>query len=121
MGQANVLQTLVYTLLCATPLPPSIFGASSTTSLTIVQAGMSSAGDNLLFLGNTLPVDSHGLGLNLSSPVQLPGGDPFLLTSLLTPSTVSNVVRENGSSQVDGSGTFISVSFPGFGGVSVGP
>ena len=95
------------------------FGNSFTTSLALAAAASNPA-NNLLYVGDSVPVDAHGISWNLSSAVQLPGGNPFLPSSLVTVVNSSGAVVENGSSRVDASGMSILASIPGFKNTNIG-
>ena len=95
------------------------FGVSFTTPFTIAAVGTASS-NNLLYLGNGFPVDGHGLTWNLSSPVQLPGAGPAVLTSLININNASGVVFESGSSRIDGLGQAVLSSVSGFVNTTIG-
>ena len=95
------------------------FGATVSTPMTIAASGTNSA-DNLLYLGNSLPVDNHGLTWNLSSPVQLPGHGPSTLYSFLNLYNASGVVAEGESSRVDNLGQAVLSNVPGFINTTIG-
>ena len=92
------------------------FGASFSTSLTI-----SSSGSGLLYLNSRYPVDTNGLTLTLSSPVQLPGAGPSQLYSTIRIyNTSSGVIVESGSTSTDGTGEAFLSSVPGFSNTTIG-
>ena len=97
------------------------FGVSITTPLTLSQQGSQNASttSNLLYLGSSVPVDSSGLALTMTSPVQLPGAGHGVLHSTLRVYNMSGVVVENGSSTIDGYGQAFLSSLPGFTNVTI--
>ena len=92
------------------------FGNSFSTSLTLA---ISSSAD-LLYLATAFPIDRNGVTWNLSSPVQLPGAGPAVLSSLINVVNVSGAIVEAGSSVVDGLGQALLSSVPGFVNVTIG-
>ena len=95
------------------------FGTSTTVSFTVAPSGTVYA-DNLLYLNSSLPFDSHGLTLNLTSPVQLPGHGPAVLYSALNLYNQSGIIGEGGSFRVDGLGSAFLSTVPGFFNVTIG-
>ena len=95
------------------------FGISTTSLFTIAPAGTASS-DNLLYLNSPFPVDSAGLTLSFSSPLQLPGQGPTQLTSQYRIYNQSGVVLEGGASRVDGFGSAFLGSVPSFANISIG-
>ena len=92
------------------------FGVSMSTSLTL-----SSCAINSLYIDNPYPVDSVGLTLNLSSPVQLPGVGPSSLFSTFSlHNTTSGAVVEGDASSIDSQGEAYLSSIPGFLSVTIG-
>ena len=92
------------------------FGVSMSTSLTLSPSAI-----NLLYINSLYPVDSVGLTLILSSPVQLPGEGPssrFCTFSLHN--TTSGAVVEGGASSIDVQGEAYLSSIPGFLSVTIG-
>ena len=99
------------------------FGATLTTTVTIEPVGSYYDGftsDNLLYFGNTLPVDSNGIIMSLASPVQQPGHGPTVTYSTIALANVSNVFLESHSSRIDPLGTAFVSSVPGFTSVTIG-
>ena len=95
------------------------FGVSTVTSFTVATIGTGGA-DNLLYLGNTYPVDASGISWTLASPVQLPGQGPSVLFNQTVVSNQSGVVSESGASKVDPLGSVFSSSIAGFTNVTIG-
>ena len=91
------------------------FGATFTTHFTL-----SSTTDDLLYLTNGFPVDSGGLTLALSSPIQLPGAGPSTLFSSITLRNTSGFIAEGNSTRIDGTGEAFSSTVPGFMNLSIG-
>ena len=94
------------------------FGVSTSTPVTLTSSAAAQP-HSLLYLGSQVPVDSQGLTWNLTSPVQLPGVGPSLLTSQLTVSSVGGVVVESGAAVLDPFGTAFLSSVGGFCDVSI--
>ena len=94
------------------------FGASTTTNVTVTPAGTMGS-DNLLYLGSSSPLDSLGLTLNLSSPVQLPGIGPNALFAELVLSNSSGFIVEGNSTRVDPAGSSFLSSVSGFVNVTI--
>ena len=93
------------------------FGVSVTTPLILSQN--SSTTGNLLYLGSSVPVDSSGLTLTMSSPIQLPGAGHQVLHSALRVYNSTGVVVEDGSFTIDGYGQAFLSSLPGFNNVTI--
>jgi hypothetical protein len=86
------------------------FGDSFSVPFTLASATSSP----LLYLNSDSSLDTAGLTLNLSSPVQLPGRGPSTLLSELALYNNSGVVVEDGSLGVDPMGVVFLSSIPGF-------
>ena len=95
------------------------FGVSTTTAVTISLPGTAGA-DNLIYLNSAVPVDSNGLLLTLSSPVQLPGRGPSPLYSQLAFVNVSGYIGEGASTRADYLGQAFLSSIPGFLNLTIG-
>ena len=92
---------------------------STTVSVAGVQAGVN---NNLLYLGSLTPVDTQGLLLTLSTPIQLPGVGATVLTSTIDifNQTSSGIVQEDQSSRIDGGGQAFLSTVAGFTNVTIG-
>ena len=94
------------------------FGDSTTTA---VGLGLEYA-DNLLFVNQSIPVDSNGIRLTVlnGSPIQLPGLGPTDLFDSVVLYDAPGYVIENDAGRVDTLGTAYLSSLPGFRNVTIG-
>ena len=95
------------------------FGTSFTRAINVAPAGTGGA-DNLIYLANSVPVDSGGLVLTLASPVQLPGHGASQLYNQLALFNESGYIGETVSSRLDFLGQAFWSSIPGFQNISIG-
>ena len=93
------------------------FGAQFTTGLTL-SAGASGA--QLLYLNNSVPVDTTGITYATSTPVQLPGVGPLQPVSSITLVSSLQGVAEKGESRVDPLGQAYLSTVPGFVNATIG-
>ena len=96
------------------------FGTSFSTQLTV-----SSSTANLLYLNQSMPLDSSGLTLTLTTPIQLPGNSPTSLHPTLTLRSVQGnasmaFIAEGSSSLIDTSGEAFLSTVPGFVNLTLG-
>jgi sugar lactone lactonase YvrE len=75
------------------------FGASFTAPLTLKL--IPSLTGPLLYLNSAIPFDGDGLTFTLTPPVQLPGGNPLLLSSQTNVYSSSGIIVEGGSALPD--------------------
>ena len=94
------------------------FGDSFTSPLSLV---VSPSSPPLLYLHNTTAVDSTGLMLSLSQPIQLPGEGPLPLFSTLQLYASNGKVLESNSASIDALGTAIVSTVPTFVNVTIAP
>jgi hypothetical protein len=95
------------------------FGYSFVTPLTVAAVN-SPANDNLLYLNSAYAVDELGLTWSFSVRIQLPGGDPNSTVSTLNVYNESGILVEEGSYQIDSTGTAFLSNVPGFVNTTIG-
>ena len=94
------------------------FGVSFSTNFKLVPP--TNASQNLLYLQTMAPLDASGITLALQTPVQLPGGNPFVNWTSLTVNYTDGLVVENGGLGVDRTGVAWVSAIPGFVNLTIG-
>jgi hypothetical protein len=98
------------------------FGVATSTAVALAStvSSMAPFGTSLLYLNSPIPVDSSGLILLFSQPIQLPGAGPGPLYSSVTLyNSSAGAVVESNASRVDGLGSAFLSSVPGFTNVTI--